>query len=187
MDKKFFIALAIGIAFVGCISSCASSRMYKPLGDIEKMHYIKVNKDIWPDDLRNNGIANYSDKFIGWVGIVEEYKVENNIIQFTIKHHYYDWVEDFGYSKGPILLSPDGEGYIIGNHVFEPDITEDVIREAFKNLVGDCIIIYGYPKEILDDGKIVIDTKYSRNIPKKYVDPSWIAPGFSKYGRNGLE
>jgi hypothetical protein len=161
--------------------------MYTPGNDIEKMFYANINKNIWPDDLRNNGIDKYYDEFIGWVGIVEEYRIENNIIQFTMRHHYYDWVEDFGYSRGPILLSPDGEGYIIGDYELRSNITEAEINEFIRELIGDCMVLYGYPEEILDGGTIIIDTKYSRRISKRYVDPNWIAPGFTKYGRNGLE
>jgi len=181
--KIFYGALFFLIIF---LSSCGLSKPYEPI-DSEKTHYVKANKNIWPDDLRKNGIENYHNTFIVWVGIVDEYEIENNIIKYTMKHHYYDWIEDFGYKKGPFLLSPDGEGYIVGNHVLKSDITEDVINELVNDFIGDCIVLYGYPKEILNDGKIVIDTKYSRRISKKYVDPNWIAPSFKKYGRDGLE
>ena len=178
--KKIFCGILI---FLVILSSCVSSRQYKPINDIENIYYVNVNKNIWPDDLRENGIENYYDEFIGWVGIVEKYVIENNGVQFTMKHHYYDWIEDFGYSKGPFLLSPDGEGYIVGNYALRPD----VISEFIQDFIGDCVIIYGYPKEILENGEIIIDTEYARRISKRYVDPNWIAPGFKKYGRNGLE
>ncbi|MDR0313564.1 MAG: hypothetical protein LBI14_08195 [Treponema sp.] len=183
MKKFIYVALPLIIL----LSSCASSRLYTPIGDVESMYYASINKNVWPDDIRNNGIENYYDEFIGWVGIVEEYRVENNIIHFTMKHHYYDWVEDFGYSRGPFLLSPDGEGYISGKYVLRPDMSEADIKAFVQDLFGDCIVLYGYPEEILDNGKIIIDTKYARRISKNYVNPSWIALGFTKYGRNGLE
>jgi hypothetical protein len=61
------------------------------------------------------------------------------------------------------------------------------MEEFLQDLIGDCMVLYGYPEEILYDGEIIINTKYARRISKSYVDPSWIALGFTKYGRNGLE
>ena len=182
--KRIFYGTLFLIIF---LSSCLSSRSYKPINDIEKLFYMNINKNIWPDDLREKGIEIYYNEFIGWVGIVDTYSIENNIIHFTIKHHYYDWIEDFGYTKGPFLLSPDGEGYISGIYTLNPNITEEEKNEFCKDFIGDCIIIYGFPKEILGDGIIIINTEYARRISKRYVDPNWIALGFKKYGRNGLE
>ena len=183
MNKKYLGILL----FIVVLSSCASSRPYRPEDEIESSFYTHINKNIWPDDIRDNGIENYCDDLVGWVGIANEYNVENNVVLFTMTHHYYDWIEDTGYIVGPYLLSPDGEGYIMGEYVLRPDITQDRMNEFVKDFIGDCIVIYGYPKEILDNGTIVIDTEYARRISKKFVNPSWIAPGFKKYGRNGLE
>jgi hypothetical protein len=149
------------------------------LNDIENIYYVNINKNIWPDDVRYN-IEDYTKEFVGWVAIVEQYKVENNIVQLTLRHHFYDWIEDYGYLKGPILLSSSGEGIIIGNYVLRQDITENQINEFIKDLIGDCIIIYGYPIKIMEDKEIFVDTKYVRRISKRYVDPNW-----RDYGRQG--
>jgi hypothetical protein len=149
------------------------------MNDTENMYYININKNIWPNDVRSN-IEDYVNEFVGWVGIVQQYRIENNVVQLTMMHHYYDWIEDFGYAKWPILLSPNGEGIIMGNYILRQDITEDQLNEFIKDLLEDCIIIYGYPKEIMENGEIIIDTKYARRISKRYVDPEW-----RNYGRQG--
>ncbi|MDR1451337.1 MAG: hypothetical protein LBI57_03270 [Helicobacteraceae bacterium] len=175
--KKIYLLFPLIIA----LSSCMSSRLYKPMNDVENMNYININKNILPEDVRKN-TETYSDEFIGWVGIVENYNIENNIIQFTLKHRYYDWIEDFGYLKGPILLSSNGEGYIVGDYILRLDLTEDQINEFIQDFIGDCLIVYGYPNKVMENGEIFVETKYVRRISKKYVDPNW-----RKYGRNGLE
>lgn len=175
MKKLFWIIFSLIIL----LSSCLSSRLYQPMNDTENVYYININKNIWPDDVRSN-IENYAEEFVGWAGIVQQYRIENNAVRFTMTHHYYDWIEDFGYAKGPILLSPDGEGDIIGYYILRQDITEDQLNEFTKDLLGDCIILYGFPNEIMENGEILMDTKYARRISKKNVDPEW-----RSYGRQG--
>ena len=178
MNKKLWIIFSFIIIVL--LSSCLSSRLYKPLNDTENMYYININKEIWPDDVRKNN-ENYLNEFIGWVGIVEYYSVEINIIQFTLRHHYYDWIEDYGYARGPILLSSNGEGIIVGRYVLRQDITEDQVNEFLNDFIGDCVIVYGYPSEIMENGEIYIDTKYARRISKKDVDPNWRNYGRQEY------
>ena len=48
--KKYWMVFTLIIL----LSSCLSSRLYKPLNDIENMFYININKNIWPDDGRDN-------------------------------------------------------------------------------------------------------------------------------------
>ena len=166
------------------LSSCLSSRLYKPASDRENSFYIKINKSIWPDDVRYN-INNYKNELVGWVGIVEQYRIERNIeniiVHFSLNHHYYDWIEDYGYSRGPILLSTIGEGIILGKYILSPELTDDQLNEMTKDFLGECIIIYGYPNKIMENGEILLDMEYTRTIPKKYVDPNW-----REYGRQGF-
>jgi hypothetical protein len=149
------------------------------MNDIENMYYININKNIWPDDVRQN-IEDYTEEMIGWAGVVEQYRINNNIVQLTLRHHFYDWIEDYGYARGPILLSSSGEGIIIGDYILWPDITENQMNEFVKDLIGDCIIIYGYPVKITENNEVVIDTKYARRISKRHIDPGW-----RNYGRQG--
>jgi len=172
------------ILFIVIILLPSCTRAYKPASDRENSFYININKSIWPDDVRND-IDEYKNVLVGWVGIVEQYRIERNIenifVHFSLKHRYYDWIYDYGYSKGPVLLSSIGEGIILGKYVLSPDLTDDYLNEIGKDLIGECIIIYGYPNKIMENGEILMDMEYTRTIPKKYFDPNW-----REYGRQGF-
>jgi hypothetical protein len=159
----------------------SQSRHYKPISERENQFYQIIDKKVWPNDVVEN-IDNYKSILVGWVGIIEkimidESNTEYNIIGFYVKHHYFDWIEDFGIKDKPINLSSDGEGYFVCYYYAKK---EDDINELTKDVVGDCIINYGNPSEI-DDGVIILTTQYLRIIPKVYVNQNWI-----KYGRGGF-
>ena len=169
----FFILLVVNIS--------AQSRLYIPVSNLENQSYSRINKNVWPDDVRNN-FENYTQTLTGWVGIVEKYmtdfsNTEYNVLGLYVKHHYYNWIEDFGLNNKPIQLSPDGEGYFICYYLFIKDFDA---TEMITNIVGDCIINYGYPIQ-MDDDVIILNSEYIRFISKEYVNPNWI-----NYGRNGF-
>lgn len=161
------------------------SRRYQPSSEIENSWYTHIDKTVWPYDVKNE-LMNYQETLIGWVGIIEKFNIvitdnnEFNIIQYYIKHHYYDWIEDFGIENKPIRLSPDGEGYIVCDFYIKKSHDPE---EITKDITGDCLIIYGYPIKIFaEDDVIVIQAKYMRTIQKQYVNPSWL-----RYGRKGFD
>ena len=179
--KKIF---GVIFCFLAVLDVYAQSRRYQPVSEMENSWYKNIDKSVWPYDVKEN-LINYQNTLVGWVGVIEKTNTiitdnnEYNIIQYYVKHHYYDWIEDFGIGNKPIRLSPDGEGYIICDFYIRKEI--DII-EFVKDKIGDCMIIYGYPTEIInEDDIIIILTKYLRGIDKQYVDPNWI-----KYGRNGF-
>ena len=177
MKKCFFITLL----FVS-MNLYSQSRLYRPVSEYENQFYQKIDKNIWPDDIRNN-IDSFKETLVGWVGIVEKFMIdttneEYNIIMFYVRHHYYDWIEDFGIGNKPIRLSPDGEGYFVCNYLTRKEFDTD---ELTKDIIGDCIMNYGYPLYI-DDDTIIMSTNYLRHIVKEYVNSNWL-----KYGRNGFD
>jgi hypothetical protein len=177
MKKLYYIAVLLFVTS----SIYAQTRKYQPVSQWENQFYQIINKNVWPDDVREN-IELYKNTLVGWVGIIKKFITdenndEYNIIGFYIKHHFFDWIEDFGMGNKPIRLSPDGEGYFVCYYYVKKDFD---INELTKDVIGDCIINYGNPTEI-DDGVIILSTEYLRIIPKIYVDPDWI-----KYGRNGF-
>ena len=180
MNKIIFIIFCSLLT----INIYGQSRRYRPVSEMENSWYINVDKTIWPHDVKNE-LQKYTETLIGWVGIIEKINIiitdnnEFNIIQYYVKHHYYDWIEDFGIGNKPIRLSPDGEGYITCDFYIKKNIDT---TEFTKDIEGDCIIIYGYPVEVYDGDVILIEVKYLRSIKKEYVNPNWL-----RYGRNGFD
>ena len=178
--KKMIVFLLFNI-FIGSIYA-TGSREYQPASEMENKIYQEIDKSIWPDDVRKNPEL-YKNSKIGWVGIIEKYMTdvsspEYNIIGFYVKHHYYDWIEDFSASNKPILLSPNGEGYFISYYIIRKEIDpEDLAADVKENL----IINYGSPIEVWEDGTIILSTEYLRIIDKEYVNPNWL-----NYGRSGI-
>jgi hypothetical protein len=177
--NKFYCFIIL--VFVSSSSVYSQSRHYKPISEWENQFYQIIDKNVWPNDVIEN-IDNYKNTLVGWVGIIEKFmtdesNIEYNIIGFYVKHHYFDWIEDFGIENKPIRLSSDGEGYFVCYYYAKKEAD---INELIKDIVGDCIINYGRPSEI-DDGVIILTTEYLRIIPKIYVNQNWI-----KYGRGGF-
>ena len=159
------------------------SRQYRPSSPMEESWYVNINKSIWPNDVREN-IEVHLNTLIGWVGIVEKYMTdekndEYNTIGFYIRHHYYNWIEDFSSENKPIKLSPDGEGYFVCYYYARKEVN---INELIEDVIGNCIIFYGYPVKIdNEDGVITLSTGYFRFISKIYVNSNWL-----RYGREGF-
>lgn len=173
--------IAIIFCMIFVVMVYGQSRKYVPSNENEKLLYETIDKTIWPNDVKKS-IEEYSTKEIGWVGIIEDYTFDDsneeyNTYTLYIKHHYYDWIEDFA-NETPILLSGDGEGYFVCFYYTRKDTDNNELQ---KNLIGQCVICYGQPYMLTEKGTIVIATDYTRIILKEYVNPNWI-----KYGREGL-
>jgi hypothetical protein len=153
--------------FLG-FSLSAQTRLYQPASEEEKQIYLNINKNIWPDDVRQD-IEKYKNMLVGWVGIIEKVTVDysNNdhyILGIHIKHYYYDWIEDFGVGYKPIKLSSEGEGYIFCNYYMKRDWDPEVIRILADDILDDCAILYCSPLEIIEDGIVNVTVKYLRTI-----------------------
>ena len=170
------------IFFLLSLNLYSQTRQYVPVSDRENQFYQNFDRNVWPNDVRQD-INLYNNILVGWVGIVEKFMIdtsneEYNILGLFLRHHYYDWIENFRQST-PINLSPNGEGYFI---VYYLAIKDFNITELTEDIIGNLIINYGYPIEIdEEDGTITLTTQYMRLIGKEYVNPN-----FLPYGRSGL-
>jgi hypothetical protein len=179
--KKLYLAFILQ-TFV-LFSLFGQSRLYQPSSEEERQFYINIDKDIWPDDVRQN-VDQYKDVLIGWVGIIENVAVDFNndeyyILGINIKHYYYDWVEDFGVGNKPIKLSSEGEGYFYCNYYMKRNWEENVIQILAENIIGQCAIVYGFPTGIMENGIVNVTVKHLRAIDEQFIDMNWM-----KYGRN---
>ncbi|WP_028973198.1 hypothetical protein [Spirochaeta cellobiosiphila] len=158
----------------------AGSRIYEPQSEWEQAVYDESTFDVWPDDVRDS-IETFKDTSVAWAGVVEKYFIDEQeeyiVLNFYAKHHYYDWIEDFGPENKPIKLSPSGEGYFLSYFLFKKGTDMD---EMTAGLIGDCIISYGKPAHIEEDGTIQLESDYVRLIPKNFVS-IWF-----NYGREGF-
>jgi len=179
--KRYIIFLLL--FFILSIQVFASgSRQYQPLSELEKNFYQRIDKSIWPDDIRKD-IEKYRNSDVGWVGVIEKYMTdfnnsEYNVIGFYVKHHFYDWIENVNPQNTLINLSSKGEGYFICYYLFKKEIDP---KQIVKDFTGDIIINYGSPIRVSEDGVIEMTNDYIRIIDKKYVNPNWM-----NYGRDGL-
>ena len=170
--KKLYIVLFL-ITVTTLVYS--QSRHYKPNSQSEENVYQIIDKNIWPNDVREN-IEIYKNNLIGWTGIIEKAIVldENGedywIIELFVRHHYYDWIEDFGIGNKPIRLSPDGEGYFICYSFISRNAD---IEKVTIETIGDFVINYGRPVMVKENA-IILSTEYLRHISKVYVNTNWL-------------
>ncbi|MFC2071362.1 hypothetical protein ACFLUU_01405 [Chloroflexota bacterium] len=91
------------------------------------MEFDKADRNIYPDDVRND-LANYKFSTIAWSGIVKQaevLKVEGGtVFYFTLEHHYFDWIEDFGIQRETLFLSPRGEGLFMTSWGLAKDVPQ---------------------------------------------------------------
>jgi hypothetical protein len=154
----------------------SQTRLYEPVSEVEKEYFDHSNRSVFPDDIRNS-IDKYANELIVLTGIVEKYRVFEEedywVVDYLLKHHYYDWIEDF-VGPEPIKLSPLGEGYFNAYWLFKKTADLDSILADIR---GDLIIAYGVPFDLIEFDIIRLETKYIRHIPKQYVDTSWLPYG----------
>ena len=175
MNKFYCISLII-IILVVPTSIFSQTRIYKPISETEEKFFNNSNRHVFPDDIRKS-IDEYVTELIVWTGIVEKHRVFEEedywAVDYLLKHHYYDWIEDF-VGKGPIKLSPKGEGYFTATWLFKKTADIDSI---LKHVNGDLLIVYGNPFDLIEFDVIRLETKYIRHVPKQYVDTSWLPYG----------
>jgi hypothetical protein len=158
-------------------------RQYQPASELEDEFYKKIDKNIWPDDVRND-INLYRNSRIAWVGVVDSFTTdfsnpEHKVIILYVKHHYYNWIEHTGSNKKLINLSPGGEGYFVCYYMLGNEI--DPINFVME-FVGEVIISYGSPIGIVDNDFIEMSTDYLRIVDKEDVNLDFLDYGRGGYG-----
>ena len=181
--KRLSVANLLLIPMLFIITGCfPHTSYYKPVSSWEKKSYERASRDIFPEDVKGS-LATYHDTVVAWPGIIIENKfVENQDdveIQYTLEHHYYDWLEDFSIQKEKIFLSPKGEGIFrtFWKIKKEPDSIEEMKNVSVP---GNLIIVYGIPDLVNEDGSITLKSIYIRIIEKK-----WYRTDILNYGRPG--
>ena len=81
-----------GIMLAGCPLG-PHSRLYKPMSDWGRDAFKKANREIFPDDVRND-FLNHDSSRIAWPGIVLNVAFDRQgdtlLAHFEVEHHYYD-------------------------------------------------------------------------------------------------
>lgn len=159
------------------------TRKYQPISEWEKTEFNKANLDVWPGDVREN-LEKYNSTTVAWTGVileVETVEEEDNIqIIFLAEHHYYDWLEDFGYQPERIFLCTRGEGKF--KTLWNLKKSTDISKISEEK--GKLLIAYGTPYDIVGD-VIRLNTTYIRVIDKKwfkYFDAVYIFHERAKSG-----
>jgi hypothetical protein len=146
---RFLLFLIVAIS--GCPGPFPGSRVYEPLPKWERQFFETARRDLYPDDVRKSP-EKYKKTLVAWAGIIKNiaFDTENGsqAARFTIEHHYFDWIGDYGVQKERYFLSPRGEGLFA--LAWPVDTQEDkLFIQQFA--AGDMIIAYGYPSMIKND------------------------------------
>ena len=175
-----FIFILFLLLFAGCPGPFPGSKSYTPLPTWEQKFFEEARRDIYPDDVRQSP-ATYKETLVTWPGIIRDITIEtengSRIARFSIEHHYFDWIEDFGVQRERFFLSPRGEGMFVA--AWRVD-TEDEKQFVKQFAVNDMIIAYGYPSMIKDD---LIGLYPTQNI--RSIKPEWYRTDVLDYGRLG--
>ena len=159
------------------LSGCPHSKKYRGLSEVEQDQFNKANRDIYPNDVRNN-IQHFQSDKVAWPGLITEAKwMEKDgtfATKFLIEHHYYDWILDYSIQKGKIFLSPRGEGSFATVCPSRPD-QETIVTTAPANL----LIVYGMPEKV-EEGIVFVTCDYANFIKREWVRTDWF-----DYGRPG--
>lgn len=179
MARRFFLFTLAGVCiiFIGCPIG-PHSRHYKPVSDWERDAFEKANREVYPQDVRDD-IAKYDSARIAWPGVIQNITTRVTdtglAIDLIIEHHYYNWIEDFSIQQEHIFLSPHGEGLFETTWYLKPDSDKDKIAE----FIGDMAIVYGIPRGVYDS---VIDV---RAYYVRVIDQQWYATDIFEYKRHG--
>jgi hypothetical protein len=164
------------LAIVTCAAGCFPySKRYQPAGDQEKQLFATARRDVYPDDVRGN-VPAFDGQTLLWTGIVKAVRLTEDGLRFRmmIEHHYWDWIEDHSIQREIAFLSPRGEGMFACDYHPKADVKpEDVAH------VEDMAIVYGIPKNITDDGVILMACPFFKTLRRELY-----ATNIFSYGRN---
>ena len=176
------IALFLGLAplLFGCASGVAYRAAHLP-------EYTEMKSDlldVYPGDIRRN-LALYSNAGVGWAGIVVHTEASTGAdgmihARTTFEHHYFNWKEDRRFGRGPLTLSPRGEGLFRTDWVLRGNGAVGG-AEAAENFAspGKLAIVYGVPEKV-EDGTVVLRYRFLR-----MVDEDGFNTNRLDYGRFG--
>lgn len=184
MKKRLALVNMIFLLAVTLLTSCGGapllpgSRAYEPISDSEKTEFDKADRNAYPDDVRKD-LTSFQSTTIAWPGLIDDIQIQNVEegvdITYSLTHHYYDWIEDFGIQHERIFLSPRGEGKFKFTWPFPKNLTEDELKRFTDHSV--LLIVYGKPVSIQND-TIIIEASYVRDVGK-----SWYTTHRLDYGR----
>lgn len=160
MREKLPAIILVSLALVLC--SCNPLvREYQPVAEKEKRAYEIADRYIFPGDVRK-APADYKDTTVAWTGVVVDREFITHPrtieIRYTLRHHYYDWVEDFNNSKEKMFLSSRGEGTFVTSWRLKSLAKIEKLKHISD--VGALIIAYGKPSGVNPQGDVVLSAKY---------------------------
>lgn len=177
MIYRFYIIFSL-ITYAIFLSAC--STLYQPISQIEADAFARVRHDIFPYDLIQHKVP-FNKTEVAWAGVITESNIDSSgnsyKINFTIQHHYFDWVEDRRRIQTRYLLSPRGEGTIKTRWELVKSLKEDTVLNEIK--VGRMIVIYGLPVSA-SNNSVTVQATYLRTF-----EPSLFRTDIMDYGRPG--
>ena len=175
--KPQAVAFVLSVALVlsGCLGP--GSKPFAPESPLEKQLYARAQRNVLPDDVRQN-LPGYRSSIILWTGIIKV--IEPTMIdggagsRLVVEHHYWDFIQDYGRQRAIAFLSPRGEGLF--EAIFAVDMPADKVHAE------DMAIVYGIPTGLSSDGgRVLVDGKILRVLPRdRYATDIW------DYGREFL-
>jgi hypothetical protein len=181
MKKAILLVLVTSFISINGCAPLPGIKPYHPVSDWEARELKNASRNIYPNDVRKE-ISKYSNSLIVWPGIIldsemitHDDKVE---VKFLVEHHFYNWLEDHGFQREKIFLSPHGEGNFRTSWYLKKGIDPTPLKKMAS--AGNLVIVYGYPRKIESDSTIIIESKYIRGIEKQ-----WFRTDVLDYGRPG--
>lgn len=166
------------LLLVATVPACTGSRRYRPISAWESRALAKVDRSIYPKDVVND-FGRHKRSQVAFTGLIRAVRLEELPqklrVHFTVEHHYFDWIEDFGMQRQRILLSPRGEGTFTTTWDMKRNASRSIIRDS----VGDMAIVYGMPAAVTN-GVVDLRAYYVRVIKRRFVTTRML-----DYGRTG--
>lgn len=176
------LALLVGIVAIGCSSGPAASHLYRPNSEAEASQLAAAARTIYPHDVRTSPDT-AAALTVAWPGIISDVRFTDygDFLETTlsIEHHYFLWVENWGNSPVPYVVSPRGEGAFETSWRLTRVAYERRIERFGGEGVGNLVIVYGRPF-VTDDDRLVVDASYIREI-----DRSEYTTSVADFGREG--
>ena len=183
MHRRYLFALSLlGLVILtaGCPGLVPGSRQYQPLPKFEAGYFSTARRDVFPNDARKHP-DQYTNTLVVWTGVITKMETVTNdaathFVVFTVEHHYFDWVEDFGVQREHFFLSPRSEGVFQVGWI---DQSPDDQRFLKQFSVGDMLVAYGYPQMHHDR----LGLNPTMNL--RAFKPRWYRMDVFDYGRPG--
>lgn len=165
---RFRSVLLVILCLITVFAVAGCTRVYEPISEWEQTEFDKANRNVYPDDVREN-VDLYKTTTVAWTGLIKQVEVvqtnEGPDVIYLLEHHYYDWIEDFGAQSEHIFLSPRGEGDFMTTWELSKDTTAAELEDITD--ATHLLIVYGLPLSIEGD-RIILDASYVRGIDRRY-------------------